>query len=104
MFGLRRTAKLPEHLIESNTIANMQPGDSGWTVPWAMAVDQDADCYLNGDYTLRDRPGGTSEMRVTRTRDGYIVDAPKGYRWQPSNGIPWVGADNDDLVPVIQIR
>lgn len=86
---LQRQARLPASKQEE-VIADMQPGDSGWTMPWAMYADNDNALWLNGSYTIHAQPGGTVEMRVWRDAgDGYWrVDASRcdRHRWGRGGG------------------
>lgn len=94
-----KQATLPAELYE-NTIENMEPGSSGWTVPWAMHVDEEGYLWLNSKFTVDSQPGGTVTMLVKRTQDGYEVEMGsyfgRGYRWSP--GTQYVGGSNS--VPV----
>jgi hypothetical protein len=96
-------AKLPPQLYE-NTIEDMTRGTSGWTVPWAMHVDDQGNLWLNGRYTIHDSPGGTVQMRVSKRKlsAGYAVDISKcaDERWQP--GSAYVGGSNS--VPVTKLK
>jgi hypothetical protein len=58
-----------------HSIASMDIGESGWTVPWAMHHDAHRDLWLNGSYTIHDRPGGTAQMLIRRDDRGWHVDA-----------------------------
>ena len=64
---------LPSRLLE-RTIADLEIGEEGWTVPWAMFVDEDRRCYLNGNYPIVAEMRGTAQMLIQDTKDGYIVD------------------------------
>lgn len=57
------------------SIASMDVGDAGWTVPWAMYHDDSRRLWLNGNYTIEPRSGGTVQMRVWRDDAGWHVDA-----------------------------
>jgi len=95
-------SKPPSGRYDTATIANMSDGDVRWTVPWAMMVNEQGDCYLNGQMSAHDGPGGTVQMRVVRTGDGYVVELVPGEHYRPSRGIPWVGATVADLIPVAE--
>lgn len=70
-------ATVPEHLRADKSIAYMRPGTSGWAVSWAILIDSEWRCYLNGTYTVKDRPGGTVDTHITREPDGtYTVTTP----------------------------
>ena len=82
-------ATLPESLTVQNTIAQMKPGQSGWTVPWGMWVDDGMFCWLHPEYTVHDIPEGTVDMYVTRTANGeYEVTVGAQHtkhRWKPES-------------------
>lgn len=84
MFNLSKgQAKLPEDLEEA-TIATMLPGDTAYTVHWAMWADGDRNCWLNPEFTIRSEPGGTMCMRVHRQRDGGFevwIDRNYGHKY-----------------------
>ncbi len=92
-------AQLPVRFLETEMICNMTVGETVFITPWAMMVDDDMRCYLNGKYTYRKSSGGTVTMRVERRHDGYHVFVPEGQKYSPS-AISWVGATKDDLIPV----
>lgn len=101
---LPRTARLPEKFIEKNTLGQMEVGKEAYTVPWAMAVTQEGFCFLNGSYTFQRETGGTVQMKVELTKDGYVVHVPRGYKYNPVKQIPWVGAEGEDLLPVHKVK
>jgi hypothetical protein len=71
-------ATLPEGLAGADhSIASMDIGESGWTVPWAMYHDKQRRLWLNGSYTVTFRPGGTAEMYIKRDEAGWHVDASR---------------------------
>jgi len=75
-------AKMPDSHIQKNAIKNMKPGDVGYTVPWAVKVNQDGDCFINGDFTIGEK-GGTCCLKIKMTKDGviaYIFDLPEDYK------------------------
>lgn len=95
---------MPKSLLEKE-IADMQVGDTGWAVPWAMCVDEDRQCWLNGKYTIHEAPGGTVMMYIAHTALGYEVDLGKcnDYRW--SRGVRCANPIKvDRLVPPILER
>ena len=96
--GMSSQAYLPDDL-EEIPIGSMMIGESGYTVPWAMAVDPNGGLWLHAGYTYDDRPGGkgkTTNMKVTRTEKGYVVDITReglDYRWKKyelQRGIRWL--------------
>lgn len=99
-----RGAQLPTHLLDTNQLRNMKIGDVAYTTPWAMAVDEDMCCFLNGRYSAYKQPGGTVTLRVERREDGYHIFAPRGEKWSPTSGIPWVGAAGHDTIPVKEVH
>jgi hypothetical protein len=82
---------LPERLLE-DTIADIAIGGEGWAVPWAMFVDENRHCYLNGNYPIQAKAEGTAQMLVQRTRDGYIVDISQcSQKWSIGKERDYVG-------------
>ena len=67
-------AQLPE-TCRKRTIAEMDIGESAWTVPWAMSADHHAKLWLRGDYLIELTPCGTACLLVRRADDGWHVDA-----------------------------
>lgn len=69
---------LPESLERPN-IYRMQPGDTGWTLYWAMQATSNRQLWIRGDYPVFDQPdpdgiGGVERfMRIERTSTGINV-------------------------------
>ena len=59
--------------LETKTIAMMFPGETLYTVPWAMLVDIDRRCWLRGDYRVSDQRANTSTMEIHRNSRGFDV-------------------------------
>ncbi|OHA51834.1 MAG: hypothetical protein A3A97_00225 [Candidatus Terrybacteria bacterium RIFCSPLOWO2_01_FULL_40_23] len=95
--------ELPPHLLKTDLIRNMKISEERFTTPWAMMVDEDMRCYLNGTYLISESSGGTVTMRIERRSDGYHVFIPDGEKYLPST-IPWVGAKEGDLIPVKEVH
>lgn len=55
-------------------IANMQPGESAYTVPWAMQRDEDGGLQLRGDYPAEAEAAGTASLYLERNEEGFVVD------------------------------
>lgn len=97
-------AKLPDSHLQKNAIKNMKNGDTGYTVPWAIKVNLDGDCFINGDFTIGEE-GGTCCLKVKKVSDGiiaYILDLPNDYKDYEkeeidhlSNLIEVIGFDDD---------
>ena len=56
-------------------IQDLEIGDSGWTVPWAMAADADGRLWLNSGVAIFLYPKGVVRLLVRRTSRGWEVDA-----------------------------
>jgi hypothetical protein len=64
------------HAVEvQKRIADMKPGEFGYTVPWAVYLLESGGAEIRGDYYCATRPGGTTELRVLRTGTGVRVCA-----------------------------
>jgi hypothetical protein len=62
---------LPE-TYEENLIEGMLPGDTGYTVPWAMWADKNRKLWINRKYTIHDTPGGTVALKIKMLRGGIV--------------------------------
>lgn len=87
-------SRLPE-AYEENTIAEMLPGDEGYTVPWAMWADEDRVLWINGKYSFTKNVFGTSHLRIKRTQAGVIVyqNSIGDHRYSPGRACYVGGAD-----------
>lgn len=70
---------LPKALNEvvngASELERMDPGESTWTVPWAMA-NTDGEIKINQDFIERNsRHGGTAILKVFKDFDGVVIDA-----------------------------
>lgn len=63
-------------VVNETGIDAMSPGETTWTVPWSLEVDEFGEISLNaGDNVRNGRPGGTANMKVICDFDGIYVDA-----------------------------
>jgi hypothetical protein len=94
-------AIVPEDRVEKE-LADLQVGESTWAVPWAIAITDDRKCYLDVSFHQSDSPGGTVEMRVTRTKDGWTaeVDRKSNVKWSRSNCVVSIGGTRRELEPL----
>ena len=78
---------MPRELMEWKTgkIIDMVPGDHGYTVPWAIKVDESGCAWLDGSYMVEpEYKGGTTSLIVKCTKDGFVVDVgsvPLTQKW-----------------------
>jgi len=56
----------------------MEVGDRAYAVPWAYDPTRES---LNTNHTAYAERGGTVEMLVERTADGFEITPPDGYEW-----------------------
>ena len=97
------SVKLPFHL-EAPTVAMMMPGETLYTTPWAMVVDnKDRTCWLRGGYAVFDSQRGTVTMEIHRNGHGFDVKLNDGYRFtlQP---ISATRREEWDLRPVNKLK
>lgn len=75
---------MPQNQME-HKIKDMEPEESGWTVPWALHVDAQQQCWLQVTFPIHTAPGGTAQMRVQLEADGWHVDISRcgWYHWTP---------------------
>lgn len=65
-----QAVKVSPHRI-AKTINDMIPGESAWTVPWAICVDADRTAWLYPGLTVDSfGPFGTVQVKITKTKDG----------------------------------
>lgn len=66
------------------TIADMEIGQVAYTVPWAYCP-QTGD--LDESFPITDKRQGTSELRIARVPDSFVVElvADSDYAWNKGN-------------------
>lgn len=74
-------------------IGEMQPGEDGWIVPWAISHGRGKwrGYWLNGGYSVDDQPSGTVKVHIQRDEEGYTVtfDKKTWYdEWKNPSGGP----------------
>jgi hypothetical protein len=67
----------------------MKPGESGYTMPWAMFQKMGI-VYLNGNYPIHKRKRGTSCLKITRTTNVDIIGCPDE-KFAPDGGNGYIG-------------
>lgn len=83
-------ATLPKHLYQQKDLQDLDYGQKGFTVPWAMFAGPDGELYLSNDSPMDDVPGGTVTMLVENALDGLVVDVTRcDHKWlrQPNRDI-----------------
>ncbi len=51
-------------------ISEMQPGESGFTIPWALGFDRDKNAFLDTDAPVRNDTADEHELRIDRVGPG----------------------------------
>jgi hypothetical protein len=102
--GSHEQALLPE-AYESPSIDSMLEGDTFFTVPWAMWVDRERRCWLHPGYIIHEEPGGTVEMLVTRTADGFVVDISgvEDHKWGLEEEPGYMSPEDTEYIPVVRL-
>lgn len=91
-------AKLPDILEKKDTIKNMQIGDVGFIVPWAMTAYADGECYINYGHTFSREKLGTLDLKVRKVKNGFEVDTSyTKHRWEKNR---WINSDREGI-PVV---
>lgn len=75
-------AQLPPEHISHDSLADMLVGDLRYTVPWAMHVDENWDCWLNVSFVADPHPHGTASLPVRRDSHGFVVALSSDHRWR----------------------
>jgi hypothetical protein len=97
-------AKLPMDLVDRATLANMRVGQTCFTLPWAMWVDLDMECWLHPDYPAHDVSYGSARMLVRHQADGYHVCPPSGAAYRPSEIHGYASEDDTRWLPVVSVE
>jgi len=56
---------LPEEL-EQITVSGLQEGETSYTVPWAIFVEESGLSWIRGDYSVFPSPKGDATLRIRR--------------------------------------
>lgn len=99
----RGRQRLPETL-EERTLAGMLPGESAFTLSWAMWCDSDRLCWLHPEYPAGPVPHGTMNMAVRRTVDGFEVWPPADAHYKPTGHHGYVSPDSTEWLPVVALH
>ena len=75
------TVKLPNE-INGQLIRNREVGFTGFTVTWAMAIDEHGYCWLRSNFPAYYFQGGTVCMKIELREDGWHVWSPPGAIWK----------------------
>jgi hypothetical protein len=78
-------------------------GEQAYTVPWSVQVDENGQCWIRGDYAFTYQPFGTSQMPITRTRNGFEVKVNNGGQYEQAQISPETKSQMD-LLPVSKIQ
>lgn len=62
-------------------ITDMKVGETGWTTPWSLVIDQQSrEAYLSKYTTeISENPRGSAKLMVVKTLEGLSVYLPKGF-------------------------
>lgn len=74
--------KIPGTHKRKNSIRQMKVGEVGYTVPWAIKIDEDDECFIDGRFSTSEK-GGTCCLKIKMTKDGviaYINELPDEYK------------------------
>lgn len=86
-------ARMPQGLIQKE-LKDLKVGEHCYTVPWAMWVDSEGNCWLNPNYSAYDGTMGTVQMSVAREKAGYVVNvagcADHGWNRNGQRDEPWI--------------
>lgn len=102
MSSSSQAVRLPNEMYQP-VISDLHVGEFAFTVPWAMEVDIDGQCYLNIDFFVRSGMGGTVEMGVLRTAEGFYVFLPEHGRSRSFLYRPQKLSDAEKANPVVGI-
>jgi hypothetical protein len=83
----------------------MRIGERAYTDPNALALMRDGTDFLLGTFPIYDKADAVAGMLIERVTGGWVVHASevKNPNWRLSRGLPWPGASEGDLMPVVKI-
>ena len=78
------TATVAQAAQAVGTIADMTPGDIGFTVPWAMRRDKDGKLWMIGKFRVyfEPNPADDSVMLIEYHGNGWHVWPPEGQPYE----------------------
>lgn len=94
-------------LVDQTGLEAMSPGETTWTVPWTLDVDEFGEISINAGSDVRNHePGGTANLKIISDFDGIYIDATalsrqdvdRYFSHQPGKVI--IGGNSDDKKPV----
>lgn len=87
-------------------IRDMQPGQGGWAVPWALSIDANGTHSLRGNYVVHGTRGGTVQLWVERTDEGWNVNTRMATTYDYEYPGDYVSKSPRDLgdIPVGSVR
>ena len=74
---------------EERLIRDMEVGESGWTMPWAVRLGLENDYWIDLEYNIYEGKQGTSTLEVTRHEDGYHPKLHEPYEYEPERISAW---------------
>jgi len=76
--------KLFDSKYFDNQIKNLETNESGYSVPWAMWIDYNNNCWLNENYTVHHIAGNNTNIKIKKLENGYLVNISKSdHKWTP---------------------
>jgi hypothetical protein len=63
---------IPEEL-EQITVSALQQDETGYTLPWAVYLDEGGFCWIRGDYPLFLSPHKEAVLRIRREGDEFYA-------------------------------
>ncbi len=71
---------------EEKKLSDLEVREPCFTLPWAMWVRTDGNCFLNENYPAYSASEGNARLKITRVKDGYIAYIyDLDYKWSKSD-------------------
>jgi hypothetical protein len=87
--------------IFERTLADLEIGESVYTIPWALIIDDANRCYLDGTCSFKSVAHAAYEQHVERVEEGYLVTLVPKYAYIRTPVLPHTITETD-LIPVLQ--
>ena len=91
-------------MFGEHKLAQMQIGETAYTLPWGMWLDESQRFWLNPEYPASAGVDGTACMKVERRDDGYHVWQPADEQYEPTGMPGYIGQAGTQFIPVVQLH
>lgn len=99
-----RRKKVSDKFEKEKFISEMKVGESGYTVPWSLGIDEQGYAWINGNYSISHNSGGTCQLKVERTAKGYVATCMDEYARSKELSRGSAGFNGWSNIPLIELK